>query len=579
MPLAPLLHPDRSPFRERLSRVHGDREMWGGRLPVIVLVLGSVLCGVNLLLHSVGVWFWADDWDLLFLRGNIPQYNQGLLAPHNNHWLSAQIVIYKLIFAVFGMRSYTPYAFVEISMHLGIVLLIYLVLRRVGAGRWVPVLAALMVAFYGLGANAEIYAASMNHVGALLFGLLAALWTVTPTLDERRMRLRTSLALMVSLTFGLTSLAMLVLLGILLLSRHGWLNAVRVLGPPAATFAVWWLVYGHVRAVNSVSPSLGDVNLAKVPSFVWTGLTGTLGDGSGLTGAGPLLALVLAAGLVLARNQPLALVQLAWAGVLADLFQLTIVSVARFNFGANQLGTSHYSYINIVLLTPAVALIGTILADWTGQPRWRTALVAAAVFVAYAVNGLTYVQQWQKEFTFVSGGGEDLALAMASGVARGQKVLTDKNPDPFNALLSPKYVGAPEIRRALPHRSPSPRSQIAADSEFFTGVGEKSYGLARPFGVTPYSGFTPTTFKPGCQRRTSTVPEPIISIRTGVVGNEIVVWSSSTVIKTRLQRGDITGPLMSWKAQPGPMHIATSAKNVNMTVSFNGAGSYTVCIA
>ena len=81
-----------------------------GGLPVGLLLVGMIVNFVVLLRHSSGVWFWADDWDLLFLRGNIPRYDVGLLSPHNNHWLSAHILVYRLLFSLFGMGSYTPYA-------------------------------------------------------------------------------------------------------------------------------------------------------------------------------------------------------------------------------------------------------------------------------------------------------------------------------------------------------------------------------------------------------------------------------------------------------------------------------------
>jgi hypothetical protein len=60
-------------------------------------------------------------------------------------------------------------------------------------------------------------------------------------------------------------------------------------------------------------------------------------------------------------------------------------------------------------------------------------------------------------------------------------------------------------------------------------------------------------------------------------GQEIVVWSSSTTVKTKLYRDDLEGSLHEWPVEEGPVHIATSARDTQMLVAFNGTGSYTVC--
>jgi hypothetical protein len=321
-------------------------------------------------------------------------------------------------------------------------------------------------------------------------------------------------------------------------------------------------------------------SIPKIPNYVWTGLTGTLGDGSGLTGAGPLLVVALLGCLLLSRIRPVGLVQLAWAGIVADVFQLVVVGIARFDFGPTQLGTSHYAYINIVLLTPAIALAVTQLAAWIGEPRWRLALLASVLFVAYALNGVTYVQKWQSDFATLTSGGRELALGIAAAAENGQTVLTQRNPDRFNRQLIPKYVATPQIRDALPDRKPSTQGLLSAESYFFTGVGEKDYGMTRAgTDVELYAGFAIQTLERGCQRTDATAAEPILKLRTGSEGNEIVVWSTSTTIKTRLVRGKAEGPDMDWKAEPGPMHIATSAPNATMYIAFNGTGSYTICVA
>jgi hypothetical protein len=451
-----------------------------------------------------------------------------------------------LIFSVFGMGSYTPYAIAAIVVHLTIVSFTFVLLRRVGAGAWIAVMTALVVAFFGLGANAEIYAASMNHTGALLFGVVCAYLAATGDLTLRRQAL-VSMSLLASIMFGLTGLAMFAFVGTFVAARHTVIRAARCVAPPAVVFVAWFLLSGRSSGIYSVTPQTDLTStIPAIPGYVWAGLTGTLGEGSGLTGAGPILVGILIAGLALYTGENRPLLHLAWAGVVADIFQLVIVGVARFDFGPTQLGTSHYSYINIVLLAPAIALVGTMLSRFRGRPRARAAVLAAILFVAYALNGVTYLRKWQDDFTLLTGGGRNIALGIKAGVANGQKVLTQRNPDPYNTHLIPRYVATPQILRSLPDRQPSEQGRLNADSYFFTGVGTTDYQMAGPSTVTPYAGLAEGTLVSGCQRVRTTAPEPILQVVTGDAGTEIVLWSDSTTIKTRLVRGDVEGPTMDW---------------------------------
>lgn len=561
-----------------LGRRHvGTVRPW---LPIAVLVVGLVTNAVVLLVHSTGVWFWADDWDLLFLRGTIPQFDQGLFAPHNNHWLTAHALVYRALFDLFGMRSYTPYAVCEVAFHLLTVVLLRILVRRAGAGGWVATFTALTVAFFGLGANAEIYAASMNHVGALAFGLVALLPAASSSYGMRR-QVATSVALVVALMFGLTGLAMLVLTGVFVGLRHGLASAARTLAPPLVVFGVWWLTYGRDSGVNSISPTYDLVDhLPRVPSYVWSGLTGTLGDGSGLVGAGPLLVALLALALVSPGPAPARLVHLAWAGAVADLFQLFVVSVARFDFGASQLGTSHYSYINIVLLAPAIALCASRVLGWAGVPRVALGLVAVVLFVAYALNGVSFVQKWQDDFRFLTASSDDLALGIKQAAENHEAVLSQTNPDSFNRLLIPRYVATPEIRQALGDARPSAQGRLRAESYFFTVADEKDHGLAhQPSRLTAFSGLPRVVNRSGCQTLSSTGGDVVLRLETDDLGNEIVVWSSSTEVTTRLERDGESSPDRTWKVHPGPVHVATSAPHAVLYATFDGTGSFTVCQA
>jgi hypothetical protein len=264
--------------------------------------------------------------------------------------------------------------------------------------------------------------------------------------------------------------------------------------------------------------------------------------------------------------------------LVADVCQLLLVSYGRFGFGSAQLGQSHYAYINIVLLAPAVVLAAQSLLAMVRRPRWVTGAVVAALFVAYVSQGLAHVQKWHDDFTLITSSNDEIALGVVAAADADQKVLTQRNPDGLNHQFIPRYILAPEIRKALPRRDSTPDGRLYAESTFFVGVGTQDYGLARPgTSLEVVSGLEGGDISaPGCHEWEATAAEPILEMDTGA-GNEIVVWSSSTVIKTQLHRDGHSGPLREWEATPGPMHIAASARDATLNISFNGAGSYTIC--
>ena len=271
------------------------------------------------------------------------------------------------------------------------------------------------------------------------------------------------------------------------------------------------------------------------------------------------------------------LVNLAWAGLTAEIFQLLVVSIARYNYGASQIGNSHYAYINIVLLSPAIALVVTRLVLWSPAPRPVLATVLGVVFVAYALTGVTAIKKWQQDFQYVTGNSQQLALGIKQALKDGQDPLTESNPDSFNSGLAPKYIGIPRIMNALGSHQPTPVGRLTADTTFFTAVDEEDHGLARPPVDLVSDGFDRLKDEAGCQSIEPTEKSPQLILTTGSEGNEIVVWSNSTKVAVHLERDDAVGPQRDFTVDPGPVHIATTAKNVELYVAFNGSGPFNVC--
>ena len=70
----------------------------------------AALVGAFLLYAIVGhrhYWFWHDEWDFLVTRDGADLHD--LLRPHNEHWSTVPILFYRLVWRVFGLKSYAPY--------------------------------------------------------------------------------------------------------------------------------------------------------------------------------------------------------------------------------------------------------------------------------------------------------------------------------------------------------------------------------------------------------------------------------------------------------------------------------------
>jgi hypothetical protein len=542
------------------------------RLPTLVVLVALVANAVLLLHFTDKLWFWADDWDLLFRRGIVPGADLGLWAPHNSHWLTAHILVYRALFEVFGLSSFVPYAATEIAFHLATVWVGYLLVRRVGAHPWAAVGAALLLAYFGAGAAAQIFPATMNHVGSLLFGLLAA-YVAVRVADPVWASLGAAACLLVCVMFSGTGLSLVVLVALFALTQRGLWFAVRTVAPAAAAFLLWYFQHQ-----GDIAPMGRDTELSQVPRYVWIGLTRTLEDGFGVPGAGPVVVVLLVGALLLARPEQSGLVRLAGSALVSDIVQLVLLSVGRFGFGPEQNGQGHYAYINVALLMPVIALLLHTVLGLTRRSAPALVALGGVLLGAYVVHGWSELTEWHNDFAYLTSGNDDLTLGVRDAHADGEQVLTDVNPEPINSNYRPSYILTPQILDALPSRPAAPAWRLEAESRFFTYAGADDRGLARPGRVEVVSGLEgkADVDKPGCHDFEATDAEPVLEMWSET-GNEIVVWSQSTLVKTKLYRDDDEAALREWTVQPGAVHIATTALDTQMLISFNGAGTYQIC--
>jgi hypothetical protein len=235
-----------------LAKVDLDRF---ARPALVVAVLASGL----LLLHlSRDSSFWADDWTWIATRrGNSVDT---FLSPYNGHLSLVPIAIYRLMFAAFGLGSYTPYRALVIALSLVVAVLLFVYARA--------------------------------RVGDLIALML---------LERRDTLGDVAACALIVLAICSTSLAVAFLVGVavdIAVSRRRWRD-VWIVAVPLILYLIWVLHY-HPSQVDLGRVTDVPLNVVKSAAAALSDVTGLSGvspaaeTGSSFTYGAPLLALAAA---------------------------------------------------------------------------------------------------------------------------------------------------------------------------------------------------------------------------------------------------------------------------------------------
>jgi hypothetical protein len=187
-------------------------------------------------------WFAGDEWDFLVRRGVLGHSELGLWQPHNEHWSTLPILIYRVLFAVFGVRTYLPYALVLVLFHLLVAHLLWRLMLRAGVDWLVATGAAAVFMVLGAGWEDLVNAFQLTFVASLAFGLLALL--VIPEKGPFQRRDAWGwLCIVVSMLFSGVGLTMMLIAAVTTFLRRGWRLALAALSVPGAVYIVWYVAY------------------------------------------------------------------------------------------------------------------------------------------------------------------------------------------------------------------------------------------------------------------------------------------------------------------------------------------------
>ena len=554
----------------RLGRLRALRRVVPG-LVLVLAILGSTALAYY---FARDLYFAGDDWDFLLHRGTVSGADDGIWLPHYGHWSTGVALLYRFLFSAAGM-SYLPYVAVCWVLHAGIVVVSYHLVRRSGAGTGVGLVVAWLVAFIGAGAEALLWSTVMNLLASTLFGLVALLVYVVLGHGPRA-RLAGWLLLVVSLGFSGTGLTMVLVVATYVALRHSFRAAAELVSVPALAFIVWWALVGHTDNPSTVSDR-GDY--LKVPEFFWTGLSHALGTMTGIPETGGALLLVLLVLPMVARPVPEPLRLVAAAGVVGALFQMLIAALTRVSAGLDWATTGRYAYLTIVMLVPSIAVGLCWLAQSVVVARWVPGVVVVVALGFYTLNAAGLMSAYKHDQTPFTTPWKDRLAGLVAADREHEAVLSDQLDPVLNPYLRASLVLTPEGRKAV-RGDATDQSRIDAESLAMVAVGPRTAWLGSPATVRLALGFEGQIDpEPGCHAYTApSGGTPALELDTGQNGNEIIVYSPATKIRTQLVRGDVESVPREWTVEPGAsVHVATSARDAVLRVTFDKTGSFTIC--
>jgi hypothetical protein len=297
-----------------------------------------------------GRWFGRDDWN--FLAGRDGGDLWSLFEGHGEHLSVVPVIIYRVLFNLFGLR-FGPYLALVVSMHIVVAVLLRLVMRRVDVQPWVATVAAGSFLLFGRGEENILWAFQISFIGSLAFGLAQLLLA-----DHSGPIGRRDAAALVcgALSIGSSGVGpvMVVAVGAICLLRRGERPAMFQTLPLAVAYVSWLLI------IDPRGPELTRPPLRTSLDWARHGLTEPI---RGFT-LNPVLAVVL--GLLLVGGLVLAIASAAWTfwrRFAAPLVLLAcaplfygIVAQGRWIWGLRFTGSGRYVYIAAALMLPAIGL-------------------------------------------------------------------------------------------------------------------------------------------------------------------------------------------------------------------------------
>lgn len=561
-PAAPPEAPDAAPPAR-----HGPDERYAFALHLLTLAAGLVA----LVVLSRNQWFVSDEWD--FLADRPLSDLRALFIPHNEHWSTLPIVVFRVLYATVGLHSYLPYLLVGFLVHLGTAHLLWRLQRRAGVDAWIATATSGAFVVFGAGGENLLTAFGLTFDTSVLVGLGQVLLVDHSGGFDRRDLGGFGLALAGLLSSGI-AITMVAVAGLTALLRRGWPAALLTVGPPALIYVVWLAVIGHL----GLGAHAGSIDAANIPPFVWSGLTKTVDVSVGLPGAGAVTLAGLLAWFVRHRGELRHRAAAITACAAGSAAFFVVAGVGRAGMTAQQAESSRYLYVAGALLIPVV---GVALSDLARRPRLaRTlALVLIAVVAANGWRLLTYRARVEADLE------QQLRriILAASRLDLAPSELLTLVPEP---RFSPN-LGYPELLRMrsedrLPRDDDVTRAdELSALTHLQTSVTpEPLLPLGTRGGPTvgPAGGVHTARAGPGCLRAEPVAPPSQLVLAVAAPASlSLDGPDDGLTVLLRSDDGTTAGMGRLVTLADGPVHLNLNVTARTVIVNLPAGGATTIC--
>lgn len=523
-------------------------------------------------------WFSGDEWDFLVRRGVIGHHELGLLEPHNEHWVTFPVLVYRALFSFFGVRTYMPYLVVLVLGHLLVAHLLWRLMMRYGVDWLVATGTAAVFMVLGAGWEDLINAFQITFVIPMALGLLALLIAA----DHGPFQPRdawASLVLVLSLPFSGVSLTMTIVVAIATLLRRGWRPAALLVAPPTIVYFVWYAGWG--RYATAVEQESLSTSLQKAPEFVWHGLVAAVDAVTGLAGTGPVLLVLLTIWIVW-MNRP---TQEPWPPVLAlfvgaPIF-LLLIDIRRSGLGVAAAAAPRYSYAVLALLLPAAALAATALL---ARRPLRVLIVLAATALLCLV-GVSALNDQARSYALIKQADKHRIVAAATLARSGAPLLSTLPAPDFDPELRIDRLVALARDGDLPGNVRIDETD-RLDAAAFLQVSVGAEAPATATGEAVVEGAAGARVSPpttgACVEVTPRSDDPVVLLSFADPGTVMVTPSRTGTITTQLQVPDARATARStprtWPTSGGDTQaVSSSATGLWLRLGIPTEGTTRLC--
>lgn len=356
--------------RSALDRLLDDQSArWAFRLALVVSIPVYFVAGRR-------QWFIRDDWAFVLTRDWIRRqfgWDDWLFIAQDGHWMTPPLIAYRLIESVFGLGSYWPFLLPTIALHVGAVLLVRVLCRRVGVSEWTTTLLCTVLLWFGGGWENIVFAVQITYNLSLVAFLAQLLLVDHDGPPDRRDALGAAIGVIGVMSSGFGPF-FIVGVGLLLVLRKRWLAAVIAVVPQGLAYAWWAITWGADVASETIT---GPRTLA--PAFAVRGVVSTFERLVGIPSLAGVAILGSIAVVLVTKLDPRNRTLLVTLWVVPT-FMFLGIGVQRIGFGLDTAASSRYVHMAAMFLVPLLGLAVDQLSRWS-TPVMRGAQVLLVVSI------------------------------------------------------------------------------------------------------------------------------------------------------------------------------------------------------